>query len=1258
VTAAPADARPPAWRRVPRPLAITALVIAAVLVAWQLFAWLAFEPLARWALPRALADRGGYQLTLGAARLHPWRLAVQLDGLALRDPQGRPLLDLPLLAADFDASASVVRRALVLESLRLERPVASIARGTDGGIDWIALLQALAGPPDPDAAPPRLLLRRLALVDGAVEWADQTVPDGYRTRIGALELALADLSTLPEDRGSHTLSASLGNGATLRWTGGFGLGPLAADGELAIDGLPLAPLWPYLRASLDIAAPGGTLDASLAYRVSEAARAPGAAPDLWLERVEARLTGLTLQGADAAEPSVALDTVSVAAGRLDLGARELVIDQLSVNGGRVAARLDADGRLNLQQWLRPPAVAAEAARTAAAATETATAPRPADRTDQTDRAGGAGGAGSAGSAESGGSAGNAGTEGSAGDTDAEAEASARDHAPATAAADAPWRVTLAKVGVEGVALQLEARGFATPWRVESDALTLGFAASARFGADAPAVEVDGLQLALQRVALTLDGAPAPWFTLASMSLDEGRVSLATRELALGRIALADGRLALSRDAQGRVSLADAVRRRAPSASSPSSGTGSTGAGAPAGGRPWRLQVAAVQASGFAVDVEDRTVSPSARLRITDLQASAESLSEDLARPLPVSLRLAVASGGTLQARGRVVPGTPSADLQVTLTGLALSPVAPYVSTFSTARLAGGRVDTRGRLRGGPETWRFDGGVAVYGLGLDEAGSGDRLLGWRRLTAPVVAVTPRWTKIGEVAVDGLAAKIVVSKERQLNLAQIVAPAQAQAAPPARAERPRYRIDVDRVRVVDGGVDFADLSLALPFGTRIHGLNGAVVGLRSSGDAAAEVELDGRVDDYGLARVTGQLRPFDPGAFTDLSVVFRNVEMPTLTPYSATFAGRKIASGRLSLDLEYKLRDRQMEGDNRIVMDRLVLGERVESPDALDLPLDLAVALLQDADGRIDLGLPVTGSLDDPQFSIGQIVWKAVVNLLTRIVTAPFRALAALFGAGEQPLDRIVFDPGAAVLLPPEQEKLDKLAGALAQRPGLAIRIEGGLDPVLDGAALRERALRRAVATLAGRPPADGEDPGPIGLSDPAVGRALETLFAQRFGAEALASLRRQAVDAAAPGAAASGPAAAASAAGGAAGAPGRLPTLLRQRLLESEPIDDAQLQALARRRAERIRQALLAQGVAPQRLALGDAVEQAGERDGVPSVLAVDAAGAAGAAGVAGPTGAPDSAPDSAPARQAPSASSVPASAPVPAPTSTAAPPPS
>jgi hypothetical protein len=229
-----------------------------------------------------------------------------------------------------------------------------------------------------------------------------------------------------------------------------------------------------------------------------------------------------------------------------------------------------------------------------------------------------------------------------------------------------------------------------------------------------------------------------------------------------------------------------------------------------------------------------------------------------------------------------------------------------------------------------------------------------------------------------------------------------------------------------------------------------------------------------------------------------VVFQNVEMTSLTPYTATFVGRKIQSGKLSLDLEYKIKNRELAGENQIIMDKLTLGERVESPTAKDLPLDLAIAILQDSDGRIDLGLPVSGSLDDPQFSYGRIIWKAIGNILTKIVTAPFRALGALFGGGGEKLEKIAFEAGEAGLTPPEKEKLKQIAAILNKRPGLSLTIHPAWSAELDRPVMKEARLRRAVAEKMGLKLRPDEEPGPISTANPKVQAALEALYVARLG----------------------------------------------------------------------------------------------------------------------------------------------------------------
>ncbi len=238
--------------------------------------------------------------------------------------------------------------------------------------------------------------------------------------------------------------------------------------------------------------------------------------------------------------------------------------------------------------------------------------------------------------------------------------------------------------------------------------------------------------------------------------------------------------------------------------------------------------------------------------------------------------------------------------------------------------------------------------------------------------------------------------------------------------------------------------------------------------------------------------------------------RNIDLIKATPYAVRFAGYRIASGRLALDLNYRVRDSAIEGDNKIALEQFTLGERVESPDALKLPFELAVNLLKDPDGRISLEVPVKGNLDDPQFSLAPLIWKAVGHLIGNIVAAPFRALAHLFGGSSgEDLGAIAFDAGKAKVLPPEREKLARVVQALAKHPELKLVIPAHYDSEADARAMKRAALGRDIGRRAGFAVAEDEEPGSVNIEDRPTRKALRTIFAERFSKAELDRLRIEA-----------------------------------------------------------------------------------------------------------------------------------------------------
>ncbi|NTV46701.1 MAG: DUF748 domain-containing protein [Chlorobiales bacterium] len=273
-------------------------------------------------------------------------------------------------------------------------------------------------------------------------------------------------------------------------------------------------------------------------------------------------------------------------------------------------------------------------------------------------------------------------------------------------------------------------------------------------------------------------------------------------------------------------------------------------------------------------------------------------------------------------------------------------------------------------------------------------------------------------------------------------------------------PTMATRIGNVRVIDGSMNFSDLSLTPNFAVGIHYLNGSIKGLSSQQLTRADVDLTGKVDKYAPATIRGQINPLSENAFTDILLSFKSIELTTFTPYSGKFAGYKIDKGKLSLDLHYVLSQSMLVGENKIILDQLTLGESVESPDATSLPLRLAVALLKDSRGVIDIDLPIRGNINDPQFSVMPIVFKALLNLLVKIVTSPFRLLGALFGGGEE-MQYVGFVPGTDSIPAPERTKLDSLANALTQRPELKLDVRGAVAFAADREALATRMINPQI-----------------------------------------------------------------------------------------------------------------------------------------------------------------------------------------------------
>jgi len=578
--------------------------------------------------------------------------------------------------------------------------------------------------------------------------------------------------------------------------------------------------------------------------------------------------------------------------------------------------------------------------------------------------------------------------------------------------------------------------------------------------------------------------------LPLMSLTGGSFDLLERSVSAQAVSIDDAIVSLYRDDAGRLNIVppiDSTPAAEGSGESPGVEPVSTTEGT------WFFNLAEFAIKRMAFELEDDSVDPVANIGYRSLDLSIRDISNEPAAVFPTSLLLLAGSAGSVSLDGNigVLPSTDiSLDLRVE--NLALSDAHPYLQPLADVNLDSGALNFSGKLASSDtDSLLLEGDLQIVDFLITETDQGSRLGSWSTLNANKLTLSAanRSLEISEVRLDEPYADILIAEDGSVNLGRVQKGVQRgdddgapddtgvpEAETPADSDEIPLKVTVGRVVVANAAADFADLSLPLPFEAKIAELSGELSTIATASAEPSTVSLEGKVDEFGFVRVTGYATPVDPSANTDIKVTFENIEMPKFSAYTIQFAGREIANGHLDLDLGYKVVAGELEGENKVVLRDFELGDKIDHPGAMSLPLGLAVALLKDADGRINIDMPVRGNVNDPEFRYGRVVFKALGNLITGIVASPFKLLANLVGAESSELEYLQFADGRSDLTPPELEKTIKVAEALAIRPELMLQFGGVVDREADGAALRaasfDAEVERRIISLTAEESGDG------------------------------------------------------------------------------------------------------------------------------------------------------------------------------------------
>ena len=625
------------------------------------------------------------------------------------------------------------------------------------------------------------------------------------------------------------------------------------------------------------------------------------------------------------------------------------------------------------------------------------------------------------------------------------------------------------------------------------------------------------EIGIDALTLRARGVEEDWIRVPSITISDTAVAMPAESVTIGRVQVSGlaAQAWLNEDGSINLTRLFADESTPPEALASSTTEVPSAETSPEGSPPapeesqesgWSVKVSSIELTDGRVELEDRTLSPAQRFVVAPLAVKLTDMTLERNRAVPLSLTARLDEATSIKADGTIVPDPFAADLDVAVDAFDLRTLQSYVGDFTDMTVRRGTAGATGKLTLAPPgdktpDFAFSGDVRVSGFRSIDNALKEDFINFERLELRKLkfAMEPDLLSIDRATLRKPYARVSISPEQVLNVAAVFDPegtaaalaerrAQAAAeaakdsAPKKRASRraskkepkkapgrplPRevlvetgWPIRIREVRIQTGQMNFSDQFIQPNFAADIKDLDGTFTGLSTDPNSSAKVDLKGEVGEFSPVTIAGEIQLFAFDRHTDIGLKFENIPLPVFNPYSGRFAGYNIAKGSLTTELQYLIEDRKLDAKHHIRIDQLEWGEATDSKEAVPLPIKLATSLLKDVNGVIDLDVPVQGTLDDPKFRIGPIVWKIIKNILVKVVTAPFKLFGSMF-KGAEDAQFVQFAPGGAALDAAAAERMSALAKGLAQKPEIKLDVPIGVVEDLDRPAMIERALASEV-----------------------------------------------------------------------------------------------------------------------------------------------------------------------------------------------------
>jgi hypothetical protein len=594
-------------------------------------------------------------------------------------------------------------------------------------------------------------------------------------------------------------------------------------------------------------------------------------------------------------------------------------------------------------------------------------------------------------------------------------------------------------------------------------------------------ELSNLNISLKKALLKQENVE--FFKVDTFLIEDTDFNLIEKTIDIGTVATSDGTLNLARSSTGTLNVSTLV---------PQAGSDEEPDEEAADAPPWVVTLKTLSTDGYTVTFKDQSTAQPAKITLKDIELKGENISTAEKSRGQLILDFQEELGGTLSFTGTVGVNPLFADIALNISDFSITPFQPYVSEGAALIIQKGSFTTKGSLlvTDGAENTPsiiFKSDVTLSDFSSVDSAKGDEFFNCSslRFNELELSYNPNMLKTGNIILSDFYTRLIIKPDQTLNITDIFKGNNEETKVPAKKKEEKKEdisffesVDLGTLQLENGHINFSDRFIKPNYTANLFEIEGKISGLTSVETTLADVDLRGKLDKTVPLKITGKTNPLKEDFFADLKIEFENIDLSPLTPYAKKYLGYSIDKGNLFLNLTYIIDKRKIDSQNRIFLDQFTLGKAHKSPDAIKLPVGLAISLLQNRKGEIDLDVPVSGSLDDPEFSVGYFIFKIIVNIIEKAITAPFALLGSLAGGGEE-LGYIEFDYGSSVITKENVEKLEKLDEALFERPLLKLEIEGHVDIEKDREILRRDLFNKKIRAAKLKDTVDrGQTPLPL------------------------------------------------------------------------------------------------------------------------------------------------------------------------------------